>query len=59
MFHSGPYQAAVAQDDRGPVRVFSGQASQWAQMGDELLATQPLFAATCAQAEPRDGKEHP
>jgi polyketide synthase 5 len=47
-----PYQAAVGQDDRGPVWVFSGQGSQWAQMGAELLATEPVFAATVAQVEP-------
>ena len=28
-----PYQAAVGQDDRGPVWVFSGQGSQWAGDG--------------------------
>ena len=43
-----PYQAAVGQDDRGPVWVFSGQGSQWARMGAELLATEPVFAATVA-----------
>ena len=47
-----PYQAAVGQDDRGPVWVFSGQGSQWAAMGAELLATEPVFAATVAEAEP-------
>ena len=47
-----PYQAAAGQDDRGPVWVFSGQGSQWAQMGAELLATEPVFAATVAAAEP-------
>jgi polyketide synthase 5 len=47
-----PYQAAVGQDDRGPVWVFSGQGSQWAQMGAELLATEPVFTATVAAAEP-------
>ena len=47
-----PYQAAVGQDDRGPVWVFSGQGSQWAGMGDDLLATEPVFAATVAELEP-------
>lgn len=46
-----PYQPAVGQDDRGPVWVFSGQGSQWAAMGADLLATEPVFAATVAQAE--------
>ena len=52
-----PYQAAVGHDDRGPVWVFSGQGSQWAQMGAELLATEPVFAATVAQAEPLIARE--
>ena len=43
----------------GPVWVFSGQGSQWAQTGAELLATESVFAATVAQAEPRDVKEDP
>ena len=47
-----PYQAAVGQGDRGPVWVFSGQGSQWAAMGADLLASEPVFAATVAAAEP-------
>ena len=47
-----PYPPAVGQDDRGPVWVFSGQGSQWASMGAELLATEPAFAARIAQLEP-------
>ena len=47
-----PYQPAVGNDDRGPVWVFSGQGSQWAGMGVELLAIEPVFAATIAQVEP-------
>jgi acyl transferase domain-containing protein/acyl carrier protein len=46
------YLPAVGQDDRGPVWVFSGQGSQWAAMGTELLATEPVFAASVAEAEP-------
>jgi polyketide synthase 5 len=45
-------EAAVSHDDQGPVWVFSGQGSQWAGMGDQLLATEPVFAATVARLEP-------
>ncbi|PJE06461.1 sulfolipid-1 biosynthesis phthioceranic/hydroxyphthioceranic acid synthase [Mycobacterium sp.] len=48
----GPLEQAVGLDDRGPVWVFSGQGSQWAAMGADLLATEPAFAATVAAAEP-------
>jgi polyketide synthase 5 len=52
-----PYQATVGRDDRGPVWVFSGQGSQWARMGADLLATEPVFAATVAEAEPLIARE--
>ncbi|HVQ98497.1 MAG TPA: sulfolipid-1 biosynthesis phthioceranic/hydroxyphthioceranic acid synthase, partial [Mycobacterium sp.] len=52
-----PYPAAVGQDDRGPVWVFSGQGTQWAAMGAELLASEPVFAATVAEAEPLIARE--
>ena len=51
------YQAAVGHDDRGPVWVFSGQGSQWAAMGAQLLATEPVFADTVAQVEPLIARE--
>lgn len=47
-----PLPVAVGRDDRGPVWVFSGQGSQWAAMGADLLANEPVFAATVAAAEP-------
>ncbi|EHB49685.1 Mycocerosate synthase [Mycolicibacterium rhodesiae JS60] len=47
-----PYPPALAHDERGPVWVFSGQGSQWARMGEQLLETEPVFAATVAQLEP-------
>ena len=52
-----PYQAAVGQDDKGPVWVFSGQGSQWAAMGADLLANEPAFAATVAELEPLIAQE--
>lgn len=52
-----PYQPAVGQDDRGPVWVFSGQGSQWAAMGVELLEKEPVFAATVAEVEPLIARE--
>jgi polyketide synthase 5 len=52
-----PCQAAVGRDDRGPVWVFSGQGSQWPAMGADLLANEPVFAATVAAAEPLIARE--
>ncbi len=52
-----PFEAAVGQDDRGPVWVFSGQGSQWARMGAGLLAAEPAFAAKVAEAEPLIARE--
>ena len=49
-----PYPPAVGQDDRGPVWVFSGQGSQWAAMGAELLAREPVFAAVGRQGGAAD-----
>jgi acyl transferase domain-containing protein/NADPH:quinone reductase-like Zn-dependent oxidoreductase/acyl carrier protein len=40
-----------------PVWVFSGQGSQWAGMGRELLATEPAFAATIDELEPLIARE--
>ncbi len=48
---------AVGRDDKGPVWVFSGDGSQWARMGADLLAHEPVFAATVAQIEPLVARE--
>jgi mycocerosic acid synthase len=52
-----PYPESVGQGDRGPVWVFSGQGSQWAAMGEELLAREPAFAARIAELEPLIARE--
>lgn len=52
-----PFPTAVGRGDRGPVWVFSGQGSQWAKMGADLLANEPVFAATVAEMEPIIARE--
>jgi polyketide synthase 5 len=52
-----PYQEAVGQENRGPVWVFSGQGSQWAAMGVDLLASEPVFARAVAEVEPLIARE--
>lgn len=47
-----PLAPAVATGERGPVWVFSGQGAQWAAMGVDLLANEPVFARSVAQLEP-------
>jgi polyketide synthase 5 len=51
------YSPAVGSDDQLPVWVFSEQGSQWAAMGAELLATEPVFAATVRHVEPLIARE--
>nr|WP_081287880.1 type I polyketide synthase [Mycobacterium asiaticum] len=52
-----PLHSAVGRDDSGPVWIFSGQGSQWAAMGTELLTTERAFAATVAVLEPLIARE--
>ncbi|ORW34944.1 polyketide synthase, partial [Mycobacterium palustre] len=51
------FQEVVGQEERGPVWVFSGQGSQWASMGADLLANEPAFAAAIAEVEPLIAEE--
>ena len=45
----GPHEGACGP---GRVFVYSGQGSQWAGMGRQLLAEEPAFAAAVAELEP-------
>ncbi|MEV7612163.1 sulfolipid-1 biosynthesis phthioceranic/hydroxyphthioceranic acid synthase [Streptomyces sp. NPDC089799] len=47
-----PPAPVVGDDSRGPVWLFSGQGSQWAGMGTQLLEKEPEFAAMVARVEP-------
>ncbi|WP_052061932.1 type I polyketide synthase [Rhodococcoides fascians] len=54
---TGVVSAAIGSHGGAPVWVFSGQGSQWAGMGRELLSTEPAFAAMIDELEPLIARE--
>ena len=49
---AGVVEPCVGSHGSGTVFVYSGQGSQWAGMGQRLLAEKPAFAAAVAELEP-------
>jgi phthiocerol/phenolphthiocerol synthesis type-I polyketide synthase A len=49
---SGVVEAHQGPAGSGTVFVYSGQGAQWAGMGQQLLADEPVFAAAIAELEP-------
>ncbi|WP_027501588.1 type I polyketide synthase [Rhodococcus sp. UNC363MFTsu5.1] len=53
----GVVRGTASSHNGAPVWVFSGQGSQWAGMGRELMRTEPAFAAMVDELEPLIARE--